>query len=459
MLYPPLEPFRIKTVEPLKVLSPAARRQALEAAGYNLFHLAAADIFVDLLTDSGTAAMSQDQWAAMMRGDESYAGSVSFFRLQETVRDLFGIEHVIPTHQGRSAEHILFAQLLEPGMVVPNNTHFDTTRANVEAEGAVALDLTDPELSDPAIEHPFKGNIALSRLQELLAGPDRERIPLGMLTITNNARGGQPVSLANIREASALCHAQGIPFFLDACRFAENAWFIQQREPGYHEWDIPSIVREMFSHADGMTMSGKKDGLANMGGFLAVRDSALAEKAREMSIRIEGFPTYGGMSGRDMEALAIGLREAVRQEYLDYRIGQVAYLGQMLIEAGIPCLRPFGGHAIYVDARSLLPQIPQSEFPAQALACAAYLDGGIRSVEIGSVMFGYPDPVTGEVHHPDLELVRLALPRRVYTQTHLAYVAGIFAQIRERREALRGLEMTWSPKVLRHFRARFRPLG
>lgn len=452
----PVEPFKIKTIEPLKFLSKDERRRRLEKAGYNPFNLRSEDIFIDLLTDSGTSAMSQDQWAAIMRGDESYAGSRSFERLDTVIRDIFGFEHVIPTHQGRAAENVLFSTLVKDGSAVPNNSHFDTTRANVEANGALAMDLADPETVDPETDLPFKGDISIPKLEAFIEERGAQNIPLGMITITNNARGGQPVSMANIRDAAKVYRKHGIPFFVDACRFAENAYFIQQREAGYEHTPIKEIVREMFSYADGMTMSGKKDGIANMGGFLLMRDGELAEKVRSILIRIEGFPTYGGLSGRDIDAMAVGLTEAVQEDYLEYRIGQTRYLGELLVEAGVPCFQPFGGHAVYIDGRRFLPNVPQSQYPAQALTCEAYIEAGIRAVEIGSVMFAYPDPKTGEVTYPDLELVRLAIPRRVYTNTHLQYVAEAFGRIYERRDQVQGLEMTYAPTILRHFRARFK---
>lgn len=454
----PLAPFRIKSVEPISFLSREERQARLQEAGYNTFNLKSRDIFVDLLTDSGTSAMSQEQWAAMMVGDESYAGSRSYERLENVVKDLFGFEHFIPTHQGRASENVLFMATVAAGKAVPNNNHFDTTRANVEARNALAKDLSEAADLDPEAHHPFKGNISLPKLQSFIDEVGVENIPLGMITITNNARGGQPVSMANIREAAEVYKSHGIPFFIDACRFAENAWFIKQREEGYADKSIKEIVQEMFSYADGMSMSGKKDAITNIGGFLLMNDGELAEKCRSLLIRMEGFPTYGGLAGRDLDAMAVGLNEAIQDDYLTFRMGQVKYLGDLLLEAGVPCFEPFGGHAVYIDAKRFLPTMPQSMFPAQVITCEAYIEGGVRAVEIGSVMFGYPDPQTGEVTYPDLELVRLAIPRRVYTNTHLEYVAQSFANIYQRREELVGLEITYSPKVLRHFRARFQQL-
>jgi tryptophanase len=450
-----IEPFRIHSVEPLRLTTEDERRQAVQQAGFNLFSLHSDDVLIDLLTDSGTGAMSSDQWAGIQRGDESYAGSPSWFRFLASVQELFPFEHVIPTHQGRAAERILFSVIGGPGKVIPNNTHFDTTRANVEASGAEAVDLVIREGLDPAALHPFKGNVDTQRLEELLrSGAD---VPVVFMTITNNSGGGQPVSLANLREVRALCDRYEVPLFLDACRFAENAWFIRQREPGYEERPVPEIVREIASLADGMTMSAKKDGLANIGGWLAMNDADLAERCRNLLILTEGFPTYGGLAGRDLEAIAQGLREVVDHEYLRYRIGSTAYLGDALLQAGVPVVRPIGGHAVYIDARSLLPHIAPLQYPGQALAVALYQEGGIRSCEIGTVMFGRrPD---GSEHPAPLDLVRLAIPRRTYTQSHIDYVIEVCAEVAGHAADLVGYRIVEEPKTLRHFTARFEPLS
>lgn len=447
-----IEPFRIHSVEPIRLTTVAQREAALEAAGYNLFNLHADDVLIDLLTDSGTGAMSRDQWAAIQHGDESYAGSPSWFAFLESVRDLFPFRHVIPTHQGRAAEKILFSVLGGPGRIVPNNTHFDTTRANVEATGAEAVDLVIPEGRDPSAEHPFKGNMDVAALDRFL-GEHPGRVPVVFVTVTNNSGGGQPVSLENLRAVRAVCDAHAVPLFLDACRFAENAWFIKLREPGQADRSIPDIVREMASLADGMTMSAKKDGLANIGGWLALNDDALAEQCRNLLILTEGFPTYGGLAGRDLEAIAQGLREVVEEDYLRYRVRSTAYLGEALDAAGVPLVKPFGGHAVYLDARRLLPHIPPLEYPGQALAIALYREGGIRGCEIGSVMFGrHPD---GSEAPAPMELVRLAIPRRTYTQSHVDYVIEVVRFVASRAAALRGVRIVEQPPVLRHFTARF----
>ncbi|RPH54728.1 tryptophanase, partial [bacterium] len=409
-----IEPFRIKTVEPIRMTSREERIGFLEKADWNLFKIPADDILIDLLTDSGTGAMSAEQWAAVMRGDESYAGSKSWFRFEARVHELTGFRHIIPTHQGRAAERILFSCLGVAGRMVINNTHFDTTRANVEALGGRAVDIPVPEARVPADESPFKGNIDLSELERLLAG-HREEIAAVMITVTNNSGGGQPASLANLRAASALCRAAGVPFFLDACRFAENAWFIKLREEGQGERTVEEIAREMFRLADGATFSAKKDGLANIGGFLAANDDRLARQEEELLILTEGFPTYGGLAGRDLEAIAVGLTEVVNEDYLRYREASTRYLGAGLMKAGMPIVRPTGGHAVYLDAGTFLPHIPPEQFPGQALACAFYVEGGVRGVEIGTFMFGGKDPATGEERRAPLELLRLAIPRRVYT--------------------------------------------
>ncbi len=452
-----IEPFRIHSVEPLVMTTPEQRRASLVTAGYNLFALRAEDVLIDLLTDSGTGAMSRDQWAAIQRGDESYAGSPSWFRFLESVQDLFPFEHVIPTHQGRAAEKILFTAIGGPGKIVPNNTHFDTTRANVEYTGATAIDLLIPEGRDPAAIHPFKGNMDLAALAALLREHGPEVIPVVFVTITNNSGGGQPVSLENLRGVRAVCDEFGIPLFLDACRFAENAWFIREREPGQGDRDVRDIVREIASLADGMTMSAKKDPLGNIGGWLAMNDGALAEQCRTLLVLTEGFPTYGGLAGRDLDALAQGLRESVQHDYLRYRIRSTAYLGNALAAVGVPVVQPIGGHAVYLDAGRLLPHIDPLEFPGQALAVALYEAGGVRGCEIGSVMFGlHPD---GSEHPAALELVRLAIPRRTYTQSHIDYVIEVCTSVLTRADQLVGLRITSPPRPLRHFTAIFEPLA
>jgi tryptophanase len=450
-----IEPFRIHSVEPVRLTTVEERDAALEAAGYNLFNLHASDVLIDLLTDSGTGAMSRDQWAAVQHGDESYAGSPSWFTFLEAVRALFPFRHVIPTHQGRAAERILFTVLGGPGKVVPNNTHFDTTRANVEATGAQAVDLVIAEGRDPGFVHPFKGNMDLEALERLLEERGAD-VPVVFVTITNNSGGGQPVSLENLRAVRAACDRHGVPLFLDACRFAENAWFIKLREPGQGDRSIPDIVREMASLADGMTMSAKKDGLANIGGWLALDDDAIAEQCRNLLILTEGFPTYGGLAGRDLEAIAQGLREVVDEDYLRYRVRSTAYLGEALDAAGVPLVKPFGGHAVYLDARALLPHIPPLAYPGQALAIALYREGGIRGCEIGTVMFGrHPD---GSETPAPMDLVRLAIPRRTYTQSHIDYVIEVVRWVATRAASLRGLRIVEQPAALRHFTARFEPV-
>ncbi len=450
-----IEPFRIKVVEPIAIPSRAEREAYLAEADYNLFALPADRVTFDLLTDSGTAAMSAAQWGAMMMGDESYAGSRSFHRFLAVVRDLTGFRHIIPTHQGRAAERILFQMTVKGDSIVPSNSHFDTTRANVEYNRGEARDLVVEESSDTGSEFPFKGNIDLEKLEELCR-THRERIPLGMLTITNNTGGGQPASLENIRECARILHGHGIPFILDACRFAENAYFIKLREEGQGRRTVGEIAREIFRLADGCILSGKKDGLVNMGGFLALNDDRLAAEARNLLILTEGFPTYGGCAARDLEALAVGLQEVLDETYLEYRLATVRYLADGLNGAGIPTVRPPGGHAVFVDARKLLPQIPPHRYPGQALACELYLAGGIRSCEIGSVMFGQEEG--GRFVPPRHDLVRLAFPRRVYTQSHVDRIIEICAEVAGRAQDLRGMEMTYVPPFLRHFTARFRPL-
>ena len=452
-----IEPFRIHSVEPIHLTTAEERQRALEAAGWNLFNLHADDVLIDLLTDSGTGAMSRDQWAAIQHGDESYAGSPSFYRFLDAVRALFPFRHVIPTHQGRAAERILFSALGGPGRVVPNNTHFDTTRANVEATGAEAVDLVIPEGRVPSALHPFKGNMDVEALDALIREHGPDAVPVVFVTITNNSGGGQPVSLANLRAIRAVCDRYGLPLFLDACRFAENAWFIHEREDGQATRPIPDIVREIASLADGMTMSAKKDGLANIGGWLALDDDALAERCRNLLILTEGFPTYGGLAGRDLEAIAQGLAEVVDEDYLRYRIRSTAYLGEALDEVGVPVVLPIGGHAVYIDARALLPNIRPLEYPGQALAIALYREGGIRGVEIGTVMFGrHPD---GSETPAAMDLVRLAIPRRTYTQSHVDYVIEVVRWVAERARDLGGYRIVDEPRTLRHFTSRFEPIA
>lgn len=453
-----IEPFKIKSVEPLRFTSRAERQAILKKAGYNLFNIQADDVLIDLLTDSGTAAMSAHQWGGMIEGDEAYAGSKSFSRLEQAVKELTGFRHIIPTHQGRAAEKILFNIVGGNDKIVPNNTHFDTTRANVEMSGAEALDLPIPDGLDPTLMVDFKGNMDIQALAALLRKEEPARIPLVMLTVTNNANAGQPVSMDNIRQTAELCRNHGIPFFLDACRFAENAYFIKLREPGYENKTAREIAREMFSYADGCTMSGKKDGLVNMGGFLAVNDDELARRARNILIVTEGFPTYGGLAGHDLEAFARGLEEVLQEDYLKYRIRSVAYLGQQIDKISAPIFQPPGGHAIYIDAKAFLPHIPPHQFPGQALACELYLVGGIRTCEIGSVMFGKTDPKSGEFKPAKLEMVRLAIPRRVYTQSHIDYVVECVETVFRKRETLKGLRIVYDPTVLRHFTATFEPV-
>lgn len=450
-----IEPFRIKAVEPIRMTTVAERREVLAKAHFNLFAIQAGDVLIDLLTDSGVAAMSAEQWAAIMRGDESYAGSSSFRRFEAAVKGLMPFKHVIPTHQGRAAEAILFALLGGTGRVIPSNTHFDTTRGNIEASGAEAVDLLAPEGADPNCIAPFKGNMDLARLADLLRR-EGARVPCVMLTITNNAGGGQPASLANIKAVALLAHQYAKPFIIDGCRFAENAWFIKTREPGQQARSIPDIVRDMFSCADGMTMSAKKDAFGNIGGWLALNDDELAEEARARLILTEGFPTYGGLAGRDLEALAQGLAEIVDEDYLRYRIRAIEYVVERLVDAHVPVVRPAGGHAVFLDAKRVLPHIPPLQYPGQALAVALYEEGGVRSCEIGSVMFGKQTD-GGEIPAAQ-ELVRLAMPRRVYTQSHADYLIETILTVHERREALRGYKIAWQPKRLRHFTAKFEQL-
>ena len=434
------------------------RAEKIEKAGYNVFQLQSDDVLIDLLTDSGTSAMSAEQWAGVMRGDESYAGSPSYYRFREQVRRIFGFEHVVPTHQGRAAERILFATICKAGHVVPNNTHFDTTRANIEATGARAVDLPVPEGLIPSEPYPFKGNMEVAALESLIAEEGAESIPIVMMTVTNNTGGGQPVSMANMRAVSEVCRSHGILLYIDACRFAENAFFIKLREEGYQHRSVESIAREMFDLADGCTMSAKKDGLANIGGFLAANDGSQAERERDLLILTEGFPTYGGMAGRDLEAIAQGLQEVLDEDYLTYRLAEVRYLGDHLASIGIPIVQPPGGHAIYIDAAALLPHVPPLELPGQTLVSEMYIEGGIRAVEVGTIMFGRRDPETGEEHPSAMELVRLAVPRRVYTQSHIDYVIEVLGRVWERRESLGGFRFTYQAEALRHFTAGFEPL-
>jgi tyrosine phenol-lyase len=444
-----IEPFRIKTVEPIRWTTRQQREQLLEAAFYNLFLLPAEDVLIDLLTDSGTGAMSTHQWAGIMEGDESYAGSKSFDRFKESIQEIVGYKHVIPTHQGRAAERILFGVACKNGDVVPNNTHFDTTRANVEFVGAEAQDLVIEEGHHPSLQHPFKGNMDVAALESLIHRVGRERIPLVMLTVTNNSGGGQPVSMENVRQVSAVCKRHRIPLYFDACRFAENAWFIKLREQGYADKTPKQIAQEMFRHGDGCTMSAKKDGMANIGGFLCTNDDLLAQQEKDLLILTEGYPTYGGLAGRDLEAIAIGVQEALEEDYLRYRIASTAYLGNHIAEQGVPIVQPPGGHAIYLDARAFLPHIPPAQFPGVALATELYLEGGIRSVEIGTLMFG---------DAAKMDLVRLAIPRRVYTQSHIDYVVEIILEVWKHREKIPGMCVTYEAPFLRHFTARLEPI-
>jgi tryptophanase len=455
--YPP-EPFRIKMVEPIRLISPEARQAAIKTAGYNPFSLKADDIFIDLLTDSGTGAMSQHQWAAIMEGDESYAGARSYFRLKEAVEDIFGFKHFVPTHQGRAAENILSAVLVKPGNSVPSNMHFDTTDANIRARGGRPTNLVIDEAFDPASLHPFKGNMDLTKLAAFIEKTGKQNIPFGMITVTNNAGGGQPVSMENIKAVAALYHANNIPFYIDAARYAENAYFIKLREPGYAEKSAIEIAREMFSCADGFCMSAKKDAIVNIGGILAMNDDKAFQSVSNELILREGFVSYGGLAGRDLDAMAVGLYEGLDEAYLAYRLSQTAYLAAKLKENGIPMIEPPGGHAIYIDAGALLPHLLHGEFPGQSLAVEMYLEGAIRGCEIGSVMFAHPDPDTGEMVYPRLELVRLAIPRRVYTQSHMDYIAETIGKIAKRAGKLRGYKLTYAPELLRHFTARFEPL-
>jgi tyrosine phenol-lyase len=444
-----IEPFRIKSVEPIRWTTRKEREHLLRAAYYNLFLLPADDVLIDLLTDSGTGAMSTRQWAAIMEGDESYAGSRSFDRFRSSIQEIVGYKHVIPTHQGRAAERILFGVVCKKGDVVPNNTHFDTTRANIEFVGAEAVDLVIPEGREPSLKHPFKGNMDVEALETLVAKVGRERIPLVMLTVTNNSGGGQPVSMENVRQVSQVCRRHGLPLYFDACRFAENAYFIKLRERGYESKTPKQIAQEMFRYAEGCTMSAKKDGMANIGGFLCANDDKLAQQEKDLLILTEGYPTYGGLAGRDLEAIAVGIQEALHEDYLRYRIASTAYLGNHIAEQGVPIVHPPGGHAVYIDARAFLPHIPQEQFPGVALSVELYLEGGIRSVEIGTLMFGAA---------AKMDLVRLAIPRRVYTQSHVDYVVEVILEVWKNRERIQGLKLSHEAPFLRHFTARLEPV-
>jgi len=453
----PAEPFRIKMVEPIELIPRSQREKAMKEAGYNLFAIPAKDVYIDLLTDSGTGAMSQEQWSSIMLGDESYAGARSYFKLKSVMDEVFGFEYFVPTHQGRAAENILASLLVQPGSYIPSNMHFDTTEGNLRAAGGRPVNLINADAFDISKDVPFKGNMDTKKLENFIIEKKQENIPFGCITITNNAGGGQPVSYANIKEVASIYKKYSIPFFIDSCRFAENCYFIKMREPGFEDHSPLEIAKMIFSLSDGAWMSAKKDAIVNIGGFLAVNDENLFQDISNALILREGFPTYGGLAGRDLEALATGLIEGLQESYLAYRIGQTAYLSEKIKEKGVPIIEPPGGHAVYLDAGSLLPHISQSEFPGQALTAALYLEGGIRGVEIGSVMFAHPDPDTGEIIYPKLELVRLALPRRVYTQSHLDYVADTIENIIEKRDAIGGYKITYQPKLMRHFTCRFEP--
>jgi tyrosine phenol-lyase len=453
----PAEPFKIKVVEPLKMTTKDERKEYIKEANYNLFSLSSDKVYIDLLTDSGTNAMSDYQWAGMMLGDESYAGSKNFFNLKETIEDILGFPFFVPTHQGRAAENLLLSLLVNENDYIPNNMHFDTTKAHVLHKKGHPIDLVIDEAYDSTSNYPFKGNMDLSKLETFIQNKGTDKIPLILLTITCNSGGGQPVSMENIKGVSQIAKKYNLPFYIDACRFAENAFFIKQRENGYKDTSIKQIVREMFSYADGCTMSAKKDAIVNIGGFLALRDENLFQKASSLAVLFEGFPTYGGLAGRDLEAISRGLQEVIQESYLTYRIGQTNYLGQKLLEANIPIMEPPGGHAIYIDAKRFLPHLSQDEFPAQALGVELYVESGVRGVEIGTVLAGR-DPVTGEHDYPELELLRLTIPRRVYTNNHMDVVVNGLKNIYERKESITGLEITYEPEILRHFTAQFKKL-
>lgn len=454
-----IEPFKIKMVEPIYLTTRKEREEILKKAHYNVFLLKAENILFDLLTDSGTGAMSAAQWAKIMEGDESYAGCRSFYEMESTIKEMTGLKHIFPTHQGRAAERILFTIVGGKGKIIPNNAHFDTTRANIEYTGAEAVDLMIEEAKVPSFEHPFKGNIDQGKLEQLIKKKAPKNIPLCLLTITNNSGGGQPVSMENIRKTRELCNRFNIPLFFDACRFAENAYFIKLREEGYKDKSIKEIVKEMFSYVDGCTMSAKKDGLVNIGGFLAVNDDHLAQEIKNLEILTEGYPTYGGLAGRDLAAIAQGLQEVLNEHYLEYLITSNYYFGHGLMKAGVPVLKPIGGHAVYIDAKEMLPHIPPLQFPGQALTCELYLEGGIRSSEIGSLMFGRKDKKTGKEIPAIMELVRLAVPRRVYTQSHVDYIIEVIQSVHEHRDQIRGMEIVEEPPYLRHFTAKLRPIS
>lgn len=454
-----IEPFRIKSVEPIRFTTKEERKIILKEAGYNPFLIHADDVLIDLLTDSGTSAMSAKQWAGIMDGDESYAGSKSFYKFESAVQKITGHKFIIPTHQGRAAEKILFSILGGPGKFIPNNTHFDTTRANIEFTGAEAEDFLVEVGKHPEQRADFKGNMDIEALEKFIKEKGKENIPIVMITVTNNSGGGQPVSMQNMREVKTICEKYNLPLFLDACRFAENAYFIKMREQGYSDKSVLEIAQEMFSYADGATMSAKKDALVNIGGFLSMNDEQLAMSCRNLLIVTEGFPTYGGLAGRDLEAVAQGLEEVVDEHYLQYRIRSIEYLGEKMISAGIPIIEPTGGHAVYIDAKRFLPKIPPHQYPGQSIVCELYVEGGIRGVEIGSVMFGKHDKATGKLKSPPMELVRLAIPRRVYTQSHVDYVAEVLIEVFKKRESLPGYEIIYEAPMLRHFTARFKPIG
>ncbi len=453
----PVEPFRIKAIESIRLPEPAERIERLKAARYNLFKLDAEEIFIDLLTDSGTAAMSNKQWSQMMLGDESYAGAQSFRRFEKAVQDIFGKRLIIPCHQGRVAENLIFSTLMKPGQYVLNNTHFDTTRGNVLHKGGIPIDLpsVDAQLDRPV---PFKGNMDTVSLESFLTQHGRDQVAMVILTITNNSIGGNPVSMANIREVSEICRKHRVLFYFDCARFAENSYFIWRDEPGFRKFDIPEIARQMFSYCDGVMMSAKKDGLANMGGFIALDDEDLFRRLTELEVLIEGFPTYGGLAGRDLDILAVGLNEAMQLDYLEYRVGQIAYFGQQLKSVGMPIIEPTGGHAVFIDAGKLLSHLGPDDFPAQSLACAFYIEGAVRPVEIGSLMFGGIDPETGKRVHAPRELVRMAVPRRVYSNTHLDYVVSVAEKIVQKKSELPGYRITRESPFLRHFTCEMEPM-